>query len=240
MLSGAVDSYSLTARIAPSLILLAPAALTVTGLYPTLLSGAPLIASVSLAFALLLLISQFVRDAGKRTEQRLLAMWGGFPTVLMLRHDGPNGVRDVTVLHRRIENIAAFTLPSIDDEHANLASADSRYASAVVVLRERTRSRDDFPTVASANATYGFRRNMRGSKSAGLWISGTSAAVGLGVMLNRHNYFTNASPVALGIALAASTILLVSWLWLFNDVWVRVAADDYAVQLLNATANLAG
>ncbi|MEW5918704.1 MAG: hypothetical protein AB1762_20040 [Gemmatimonadota bacterium] len=236
MFSGALDSYSLTARIAPSVLLIAPVVLTVAGMFPSLFSGAQLAWSVGIAFASLFLVAQFVRDAGKRAERRLVAKWGGLPTVLMLRHHAIEGRRDVKDLHSRVQRVASCTLPSVEEEQADLVAADARYASAVVALRERTRAASEFPTVASANAVYGFRRNIRGAKAAGLCTSGASFTVSLGVLLNRHNYLTTANPVALAAALLVSAGLAIGWLWMFDDEWVRIAADDYAAQLFDSTA----
>jgi hypothetical protein len=80
---------------------------------------------------------------------------------------------------------------------------------------------------------YGFRRNLWGRKPAGVF----TATLGTIASLARVGwiYWTDVAiePVAL-TALAINLLLLVIWLTTITPSWVKVTADAYAKQLLEA------
>lgn len=237
MLGRAFDSYALIARMTPTVLLLAPPSTTVVAMSPTLASEAGWAVVAAIAIAVVLLVSQFVRDAGRRKETELITIWGSPPTVLALRHFSSEGQRDVVDLHRLVAAAANCELPTIEEERWDPALVDRRYEAAITTLREKTRAVDAFPTIAAANATYGFRRNLLGVRPLGIGISALGLAVSVGALTN-PSYFSGASIAMLALSAATSACLLAAWLWQIDEEWVRIAADDYSKNLLNACAGL--
>ena len=126
-----------------------------------------------------------------------------------------------------------------------LAVADGRYASALSWLKEQCRG-PDHALIMHENTSFGFRRNLLGLKS---WGGGVICALAVAwplVVLAAH-YDWNAGfdiseigdtvqrlkPVHVG-ALVLSLISLTTWLFVVTPIWVKEAADNYAMRLLLA------
>jgi hypothetical protein len=229
-----IDEYTLRARVAPVLIVLAPlAAFLTTGILDVriaLLSGA-------FGLAAFVLLAQFGRDAGKRREPDLWESWGGAPTTRLLRYRG-NETERVRALHLQIERAVGESLPSHDDEANDPAAADSAYEHAVLLLRERTRDKDRFPLVFSENADYGFRRNLFGLRSWGVAIALVTVGGSALIVAGRSGDLSSRI-YAVALPVATSVACFGLFVYITTPSWVRAAADRYAERLFGALAELA-
>jgi hypothetical protein len=153
----------------------------------------------------------------------------------MLRHrdsqiDGHTKAR----YHRKLGALVPDSpAPTLDQEVADAAAADSVYASWVSYLLAQTRDLEQFRLLFAANIDYGFRRNLWGMKPAGILLAALGAAGALGRIAWSYWSASVVDWVAVA-ALAANVWLLVVWLLTIKPAWVKVTADAYARQLLAA------
>lgn len=142
-LTGLFDTYGRRARLYPALLTLLPPVAALFAWMPTLVGGQSLAALVGAAasFGLLYALASISRSAGKRTEKRLLAKWGSWPTTIMLRH----GCADIPAptkarYHQYLAQCGSWDgAPSAELEQADPAANDDAYASAVQWLKEQRR-----------------------------------------------------------------------------------------------------
>lgn len=242
------DAYSRQARLYPALLTLLPAAATIGALWPVVLTPTTLhgVAGIAIACGMLYGLASFARSRGKRTEKRLLASWGAWPTTIWLRH-GSTFVQPPTLVryHQFLQaHVPGWVLPTKADEQADLAKADSYYASAIEWLKEQCRGKD-FPLVEKENAEYGFRRNLRGLRLIGITVCLVGIATAIAILEYRFGYSQTASGFfhprylwnllnqsAASAAVLLNLLGLLGWGAIVNDEWVREAADQYARALL--------
>lgn len=159
------------------------------------------------------------------------AEWGGPPTTQRLRwsESTPKGAQQRR--HSLIEGLISEPLPSETEENADPTEADRRYEIAVAALRELTRDAFRFNLVAEENAEYGFRRNCLGLRLLAVVVALLVLAVsGILILVASHGEFF----IPLGVAVLS----LVFWAGVVRASWVRVAADRYAVRLLETVESL--
>jgi hypothetical protein len=233
------NRYSLIARIYPALLALGPALCSALVLFPRLTSNIRLGAASTLAVACMFyLLASLARSRGKSLEQKLIGLWGGWPTTLVLRH------RDTTIdpitkgrYHQALSGMGV-DLPTEAEEIAAPIDADHAYRSATKRLIELRRGRT-FQMVEDENASYGFRRNLLGLKSVAISVAALAAiATGLvwwsalakpvnmeslGKSITTYPYL----PVLLLFDLAYMFMFLL----LIGRDFVRQAADEYALAL---------
>ena len=229
--------------MAPVLVTLLPPALAISAV-GSFGDGASGITAWSLGgvawLAVSVLLSQLGRDAGKRKEQLLFAAWGGTPTTILLRHH--SGLADVPSLRMNAQALQhsreligkllpELPLPTPAQEHADPAAADARYAAVVAALRARTSDTDMYRMLFTENCGYGFRRNLWAMRAVGLLLAGASTLV-LTVRFALDEGHQSPITAPLGIA---CLLLTVWWAARINTGWVKVAAFEYAQQLMMAT-----
>lgn len=242
-LSALLDSYGRRARLYPALLTLLPAVATAFAWGSSLVSGLTVASVVTLAatFGLLYALANVSRSLGKGVETRLLKQWGCWPTTQMLRHRSP-GLSSMTRAryHGFLKQAGPnLELPTAEQEEADPDAADEVYSSAVEWLKEQRRE-DTFRILHNENAEYGFRRNMRGLKPAGLVVCAASVLGWVAALLLAapNGTATEAAELlrlpntlawaAIGITLLAA----LGWVFLVRDKWVKEAADHYALALL--------
>jgi hypothetical protein len=225
-----LDAYSLRARVMPAVLVCIPALVLFVASFVSLDDASTLVSLFGAIAAAI--VSGIVRERGSRLEPALWASWGGSPTIRRLRwRDNP--AAQVGPLHDRIDTLFDAPLPTPDEEEADPAAADARYKEAVAVLREQTRSRDDYPLVADENAEYGFRRNSLGLRLFGLAVAGLVAAASI-VLFVLGAGSVGRRLVAYGIPFATAVLCFAFWLRMVSPAWVRTPAERYAERLLGA------
>lgn len=229
------DAYTVRARIAPIILAALPAlALLVGGLLSP--SQIAKLGSTAIA-AILLFASQLARDRGRELQPALWASWGGPPTLVRFRYRGAEHPDRVARVHARAEAVFAVTLPDADEEAADPHAADVVYEDVITDLRNRTRTRDEFPLVFEENVNYGFRRNLLGLKPYALAVAILVACIctvafALASGSTSGRVHTWAWPAALAL------IAALAWWRIVKPGWVRLPADEYASRLLEALDTL--
>lgn len=171
------DAYNRTARIYPACIVFAPAVWTVLALFPGLLSGLTATVAVTVGLcAAVYLFSSLARLSGKQAEERLLKLWGEWPTTRLLRHrDRTIDDRTKARYHIALGVICDdLVIPSVEEERTNPAEADLIYRSATKRLIEARRG-DKYQLLHHENASYGFRRNLYGLRWVGMGVGFAAA-----------------------------------------------------------------
>lgn len=248
---GTLDDYTVKARLWPGLMTGLPVASGLATVVPHVSWKEQLAAGMGGALVLAFLLAQIARSQGKRLESRLFELWGGKPSVRLLRHqDTTIDVHTKARYHRNIQAISRGTIrmPDPKQESDDPATADQAYEAATKLLIARTRDQVAFPLLYKENVNYGFHRNMLGLKPFGI----SAALIGLMVsgwrLIDRVRGVQDVagetrvmqemagSPL---VAVVISLLMLVVWaMWVCPD-WVKIPADAYAERLLEASDSLA-
>lgn len=233
-----LDSYTIRARLRPFVIMVFPlAAAVMVWLHDEF-------AHLSVLWAMLVwsggtaLFAQLGRDWGKSKQEGLYALWGGKPTTRMLRHRESSNRVILARWHKKLQKLCPdVKIPPEDEERIDPEAADHAYDACISVLREKTRDKKKFPMVFDELCSYGFRRNLWGMRKAGIAISAIGTlAVLIFILLN----MLEKAPVSKVSVVAhlLNLALLISWIFLFNSDWVKIAADAYALRLLESCDRL--
>ena len=172
-----LDAYERKALLMPALVVLLPVLVGAATWAPADIGTGPVIGGSFVVVAMAVLLSQLVRDQGKRKEAKLFQEWGGRPSVRALSYRGR--VFDASTLaryHRRLAAIdPGLCFPdNAAQEDADPTTADRSYESASTLLVGRTRDRARFPLIFAENTNYGYRRNLWGMKPAGIAAASVS------------------------------------------------------------------
>ena len=135
--------------------------------------------------------------------------------------------------HQALERVTGARLPAPDEEKADPAGADEAYEAAVRTLRTLTAST---PVVLVENRNYGFRRNLFGLRSWGCLAAVASLAV-IAVWTGLSSPAAEQLPV-LGALVAVDVAVLILWLAVVREPWVREAAWIYAERLIDQVERL--
>ena len=191
-------------------------------------------------------LMQAVRDRGKSLEARLYRLWGGKPSVAMLRHRDDRLESTIKTRYRRFlcTVVPDLELVSPEDERNNPEQADARLESANQWLLTQTRDQARFALLFKENVNYGYRRNLMGLKWVALGLDAVALLLVTGVGVTRWTGQIGTTIeilgpewwTSLGIAVVHALVFIV---YVRAD-WVRVSAESYALQLLAACDSLAG
>lgn len=223
------DSYTVKARLLPTFIVLLPVVLLCFSLFPEIIEGWKLLASLLVSFGSTMLLSQLGRDLGKSKEQALFKSWGGSPTFLICSHK--NSWLDRNTRNRYIRNLEETTKilsPTIEIEEKTPQIAYEVYSSYSNFLREKTRDKIKYSLVFAENINYGFRRNLWALKPLGIFTSL------LGCFL--PFIFLSANKESIQVIWVICTILisitlLAVWFLVINTNWVKTLGMAYAERL---------
>ncbi len=229
------DRYTFWARFLPAAVMLLPAGLALAAWFPNGFDGWSLLVGLMASGAGAMLLMQIGRDAGKKKEPGLWALWGGQPAVAMLRHRDKRLDRLTRLrYHEKLAGLVpGCPAPTETTEQMDPAAADEVYTSWVRYLREATRNHSRFAVLFAENINYGFRRNLWGMKSAAVVIAVLGIAAALVRVLLAVRAGHDIPPMA-AIVAGLDTALLVLWMLRFRPSWVLTAANAYAERLLAA------
>lgn len=193
------------------------------------------------------LLMHVVRDPGKAVEERLFRKWGGKPSTAMLRHRDTR-LNPVTKsrYHRYLgEAVPDIATPTPEAEEMDRDQADGIYGSAGSWLRAQTRDRSKFGLLLQENTSYGFRRNTLALRRYAvianllgmvvLTAGGVAILAGFPAEAGR----LGALPVwSVGAAAGILGVHCLVFCFLVRGGWVRIAAERYGRQLLEACDTL--
>lgn len=244
------DSYGRQARLFPGLLTIFCPLILLLAWFPSLLVtslGAALV-TIASTCGLLYALASIARTKGKQVEDRLLKDWGGWPSTHLLRHSSSLEPSTRIRYHRFLgSNVPYLVLPNPDQEKDDQLEADAAYASAVRWLKEHTRG-EEFSLLLKENAQYGFRRNLRGLRSAGVWLCSVALVISAALIFlsipQLPTFSANllwkvvleslgdrAFPVFSAMTLNVGAIYI--WLNVVTDEWVKRGAYQYAYALLS-------
>lgn len=239
MLENLFDTYSRRARLYPALIALLPAfCFSVVHLNVLELDWSHAAWAAFLA-AVLYYLADFSRSVGKKVEKKLLSQWSYFPSATLLRHRDQTLNATQTVRYHQLASsiFGDLKLPTADEELLTPEHADEIYSTISTALLPRTRNQKCFPILFKENINYGFRRNLLGLKTIGLFI--IFLAVTTELIRSWPHLIQCQSPPTENIAVMAGSILMsVLWIFAITEDSVKAAAVDYAKQLLQSLETL--
>ena len=195
---------------------------------------------VLIVISIFALASLVTRRQGKKHEKRLIGVWGELPTTTMLRHSDAS-INSITKAryHRALLDLDdSVAIPDAEQEAADPANSDKTYSSLIHNLRENTRDAKKFPLVHVENANYGFARNIRGVKAAGLIVGVLVLSVNLIQTfaplpeIIRQSISAIAGPAAWQIAAWVAVAQISGFAFLVNDSLVKLSGENYARALL--------
>jgi len=181
-----VDAYTLRARLVPAAIAAAPALAAIALLISwNKIALSNMIATGAL-LVLLFSLADFARRQGKRIEPILYQEMGGKPSTTMMRYadnsfDASAKERYRSFLSGKIKS----AVPTEAEEKANPQEADAFYERCGAWLRENTRDTKKLSILFSELLTYGFRRNLLGSKWPALILNVIVVALCCGLLWQR-------------------------------------------------------
>jgi hypothetical protein len=227
------DPYNRRARLFPGLIITLPVSVLTIILVTTKPTWWSAVVAVFGASGLSYLGAQLVRSAGRSKQAALWGSWGGAPTTQLLRYrNAPNRV----AVQRRHDQFARvfpdLRVPDQIAESADPRLADEHYETAIQALIERTRDPQRFDRVFDENCQYGFRRNLWGCRTIGLWLAVAGLAVTAVLGGLDASRVLNISILGLALSGGVDLILLIVLTAIVRPDWVREAGDAYAERLL--------
>ena len=193
--------------------------------------------SAALLIPLLYFIAyQIGRDSGKNKESKLWQKWGGAPTTRFLRHSNTefDAVKRNAV-HEKLSSLR-IEVPSAEAELADPVSADARYEYCTYEIIRRTRNQEAFPLVFQSLISYGLQRNLFGLKWVGTGVCLLSVVVCVMIAIMNRTPLEELAPSALTILV--NVVVLSIWLVKVTERKVRMEAEKYAYNLLEAALNL--
>jgi hypothetical protein len=235
------DNYGRTARLYPAVVVLLP----LTWHLPLLGSAISLslpegAVAAAIGCATLYLLAAVARHKGKQAEPRLLSLWGGWPTSILLRHrDGQLDPVTKSRYHAAIVKLSGLAMPSPAEEQVQPDQCEAMYRTATKFLLEARRG-DAYGLVHKDNAAYGFRRNLFGLRGIALALGTIMLVSTAAIWTYQYNGVLTVRDVfaalKLGKAWLAAVVLDIVYLALFAFIvtpnFVRQSADDYATALL--------
>jgi hypothetical protein len=238
--SQVLDPYARQARLAPALIALFPLALILVVWLPALRSVLGGLVSLGAAFGILLWLSQIARDEGKKKEADLYRQWGGKPSVVLLCASDTRIDRITKARYRKFltERVEGLTFPSDEEERRDPGSSESACESATAWLLTQTRDTRRFELLFQENISYGFRRNLWGLRPVGFIIALGGSVFSSGLILFLILFNHGEPRVECILATLILWAMAAWWAFRVNELWVKLAADAYAIQLLAACDTL--
>lgn len=229
-LSKFTDPYERKARLYPALICLFPIMIGVSISYPKVFSTLSGFVALAAAVGLLQFLSHLARDRGKALEAGLYKKWGGMPSVTIFRHCD-NRIPSPAKLkyHAVMSKISKINAPSKEDELQQPTKADEIYLSWSDYLRGKTRDQKKYSLIFKENINYGFRRNILGIK----WFCVLSSIIAIALLFVPIFNGGEITNIVVATILFCMLYLFV-FLLVVNDSWVKVVAESYGKQLIEA------
>lgn len=227
-----LDTYSLNARVYPSILVLLP--IFLIGIYYVTNIEAYYHYLTSFVFLGLFsfVLAQIGRDNGKKKEKELFKYWGGKPTCTLLSHsDDRLDIHTKRRIHSLLEQtIPGVKIPTTTQERENKEEANAIYESCTHYLISKTRDTDKYSLLFKENVNYGFRRNLWGMKIWALIII-TSCMFIHGIMATKSFSTLTTLKTMDWLLFAAFFAFILFWIFIVNRDWIKTPAIAYAERL---------
>lgn len=234
------DSYNIKARLQPVLFVLIPIFFMLILLLPELGSTRNIIIAIAVFCGVTTWLTQIGRDRGKTIEPRLYRLWDGKPSVAMLRHRNLLLAKETKHRYRIFleKNVPELRLATPEEEQEYPDKADDGYENATSWLLAKTRERGRFYMIFEENINYGFRRNLWALKPVAITIdvliivTATIYMIGPRIVEEVIEWQRLNTEICLGTLIAI--VHMLAFIFIVHQKWVRMAAEEYAKQLLAA------
>lgn len=227
-----LDQYTYCARLLPALIVSMPFLILLFITLPVIWKLIGALSAMGVSVALIFLMAQCGRDAGKRKEPDLFRTIGGKPSTRLLRHSDQTLPPATKKRYHDFlaANAPGFNPPTPQQEASDPDAADRMYDSALDWLRAKTRDTKLHDLLFAENISYGFRRNLWGMKPLGVATCLFGALVIAGL-------FFGVPSLGMAPPIAAATLMIIViqicfWVWVIKPRWVALPAEAYAKTLL--------
>jgi hypothetical protein len=225
-----LEPYERKARLYPALICIFPIILGVAVSFKDVFTALSGLVALAASVGMLQLLANLARDRGKSLEKALFEQWDGIPSVRFFRH------RDSTIpspakmkYHAILSKASKIKSPSAKEEEQNPKQADEIYLSWSDFLRGKTRDTKKYNLLFKENIGYGFRRNLFGIR----WFCVVSSLIGIGLTNTTIIIGKQTTDITIAVSLLLGVYVVV-FLFVVNRAWVKVVADAYAKQLIEA------
>lgn len=164
-----IDSYDLKARYTPGFLISLPVLVTLWTCFQPEIEAMSKLFSGFLSAAIWYALSVVVRTLGKRIEPRLWETWGGAPSTLYVSWKNTRLGDDLKAkYHEAVRQRLDLPMPTKEEEEADTTRAAEMIRQAFSGVKGVIRQEDKDGLWSTANAEYGFARNLYGSR--GLWL----------------------------------------------------------------------
>ncbi|MFT3941569.1 hypothetical protein [Rhodopseudomonas sp.] len=229
-----LDAYTLRARLFPAVLAAAPALAALALLISWERIALSNVIATGALLVLLFALADFARKQGLQVEPDLYQEMGGKPSVVMFRRGDPTIDEGAKDQYRQfIAGKINRPAPTAAQEAADQAASDSWYDQAGIWLRTNTRDAKKFPILWSELVSYGFRRNLFGSKWPALAINMIVVAI-CGFVLWRSSNFDMSDDLVMRtvLVLIVAAIHAVYIALVVTREGVREAARRYGRELI--------
>lgn len=233
------DEYDRRARLYPALLVFMPIVLLGGYGLGHGLGHTEAIAGLFASCGGLILLAQLARDAGERNEKGLFTKWGGMPSVAIFRHvDDRLDTITKERYHKQMQSLIKTTkAPTLSDERIDPVSADLTYLAWSTFLRIHTRDHKRYPLIFEELINYGYRRNVWGLRRIGIGTCLICESVAIYLPASHYKVMKTVSPELLATSLVIA-FLVVLWIFVFREDWVKRPADAYAERLAESIDTL--
>ncbi len=209
----ALDIYDRIARLAPALLVILPVVVTLDVLVSFFHVNSPITVYLALLFAVSVPLTEWVRNSGRRIQEKLWTDWGGSPLAIALAN--PRDSSSKMLCSRAIQRLHSLypDIVPIDDSVFDYETVGTLAAAYARTNGSRI--------VAPENASYGFARNAYGIRTIGIVIAVTCL-----IVLLVFIYYT--WDPASWIAILVVTFTFVWWMISVREKTVKRAGDRYA------------
>ena len=190
------------------------------------------LSSLGLTAVLTYFLSHLGRDRGKLKEPQLWKMWGGMPSVQILRKSDNH--LDTATKSRYIDKLSQLCPVQISGDQDK--DHNIQFQAWTKFLISHTRDTKAYPLLFKENINYGFRRNLWALKELSI---GFILICLLGNYLyqsykNGFQLFTF-FPVSFYLSQIILVIFLLVWIFIISSNWVKIPAFAYAERLLETS-----
>lgn len=236
-----VDNYTLKARVYPMIILFFP--IIIIGIFYSIQFEAVLLllSSLGIVGALMYLFSQIGRDRGKLKEPELWEILGGAPTTQIIRLNDDRVDQHTKERYRqKLQTLCPVSIvPDLALENNNKDAANEVYKTWTKFLIAKTRDPRTFGLLLKDNTSYGFRRNLWGLKSYGIFLT-------LTLLIGNYSFWFFRTelknpllyPNNFLYSEIALFVVLIFWIVKVTPNWIKIPAFSYAERLYESLENM--
>ena len=239
-----LNPYDRKARLRPALLCALPVFVSVVLMIPDFGPIWAAVGGLILYCGGTMFLTQIGRDRGKALEPMLFQLWGGKPSVAMLRHRDTRLPKSTKKRYHAFLNraVPGLKLASLKDEQESPEKADDGYEGATSWLLANTRDRELFDLIFRENINYGFRRNIWALKPWAFVVEGLAIFLVAVIVYNSWTGEIATTIQTIGMQVWMSVALIIVHIFAFSfkirRKWIQLTAESYAQQLLAACDTL--